>query len=248
MIKFLAFFLLMSIFLACIPKGVGPTPRQIRKNPELKRLENRKVYPDSILSHSHIIEFPYRNIEEIKLSWKVVAGLKLKFTEVRKLRKLILSNARKYWEYRYPGQKIHSITLENVSVMDAQIFLDEGYPLLFYSAYDIKHRRRPYTFEGYDICLGYTGIKRPVDQRVSFKLNSGLRGYLDSESMVTGSLLDVPRLKNSQVQVLQILLFMPPGIGLKDIYNLLHKKYKQLGKTNYTLPVEDTMHPVGSVR
>ncbi|MFC1585902.1 hypothetical protein ACFL5V_10175 [Fibrobacterota bacterium] len=244
----IAIFTVLCCFWSCVPVGVGPTPRQLRKDPELKNRDLRKMYPDSVLPRSHLIEFPYRNIKEIKLSWKVLAGLELKYLEIKELKKLILFNVRKYWQYRYPKQKIETIALENVSVQDAQVLVSAGYPLLLYSAYDIRHRRRPYSFEGFDICIGYRGITRPGDRRVSFKLNSGLRGYLDSKSMLTGSLLDVPRLKTSQVQVLQVVLLTPPGIELEDIYNILRKKYKALGITDFTLPVKESVQSIGSIR
>jgi hypothetical protein len=248
MFKYVIPALSVCCLLSCIPKGTGPTPRMLRKNPELRNRDLRKIYPDSILPGSHLIEFPYRNIHEIKMSWKVVAGLKLSSREVSTLKSLILSNVEKYWQYRYPLQTIGKLDLENVSVSNAQILLSAGFPLLLYSAYDIKTRRRSFTFEGYDICVGFRGIVSPRDKRVSFKLNSGLRGYLDSKAMLTGSLLDIPRLKDSQVQVLQVILLTPPGIGIEDIYTLLKKKYRAMEIENFTLPVKDSMEPVGTIR
>ncbi len=232
--------------ISCIPIGMDPSPRMLRKDPSLKK--RRPVYPDSILPRKYLIDFPYRNIEEIRLSWKVVAGIKLKSREIGRLKKLILSNVERYWQYRFPNQEVGAIILENVSVSDAQILLAAGYPLLLYSAYDIRHRRRPYTFEGFDVVVGYQGITAPGDKRVSFKLNSGLRGYIDSEKMLTGSLLDVPRLKTSQVHILQVVVVTPPGVTLENVYKLLQKKYEELAVSTYTLPVKDEKYPMGSIR
>jgi hypothetical protein len=66
--------------------------------------------------------------------------------------------------------------------------------------------------------------------------------------MLTGTILDIPRLKNSKVQVLQVVLFTPPGMSLENIYELLRKKYEELGETRYTLPVVDESYPMGSIR
>ncbi len=248
MFLFSAAGIIILLLSGCVPRGVGPTPRELRKNPQLADVDLRRLYPDSLLSEKVLIEFPYRDVEEIKLSWKMVAGLKLKHREIIKLRAVIQDNVRKYWKYRFPSKEIPSIALENVSVMDAQILLDEGYPLLLYSAYDIKHRHYQFSFESYDICIGYQGITSPRDTDVSFKLNSGLRGYVDSKTMLTGSLLDVPKLKNSKVQVLQVKLFMPPGQQLEDIHKVLRLRYEKLGIGKYTLPVKEMVQPVGNFR
>jgi len=220
----------------------------LRKNPELITENYRKIHADSLLSHSILIEFPYREVKEISLSWKVVAGLKLSGQEIKLLRKMILGNVTNYWHYKYPGAKLGRIALENLSVMDAQILLDEGYPLLLYSAYDIKSRKKHFTFESFDICVGYRGLTNKKAKRVSFKLNSGLRGYIDSEAMLTGTLLDVPKLKNSEVQVLQVVILLPPGQDLETIYSILKKKYLALDVQDFTLPVIEKANSIGSIR
>jgi len=236
------------VLVGCIPVGQGPTPRMLRKNPQLITEEYRKIYSDSILSHAKLIEFPYRQVDEIRLSWKVVAGLRLSGQEIGQLKQMILDNVTHYWEYQYPYTEFDRLALENLSVMDAQILLDAGYPLLLYSAYDIRSRKKHFTFESFDICVGYQGLTNKKAKRVSFKLNSGLRGYIDSQAMLTGSLLDVPKLKNSEVQVLQVLLLLPPGQNLDFIYALLKKKYSELEITQFTLPVLEKPSSIGSIR
>ncbi len=235
-------------FSSCVPIGVGPTPRTLRKNPEIAKKDYRQVFPDSLLPQQKLIEFPYRQVEEIRLSWKVVAGLKLSSQEIRKWRGMILKNVENYWLYRHPNRSIPRLALENLSVKDAQILLSEGYPLLLYSAYDIKHRARSFTFEGFDICVGYQGLTGKKDKRVSFKLNSGLRGYIDSEAMLTGTLLDIPKLKNSKVQVLQVILLIPPEKNLEHVYQILRNKYQELGVWTYSLPVLEEAESIGSIR
>ena len=110
-------FIILFFLWGCIPKGVGPTPRELRKRPELRKLNRNIVYPDSLLPKKKLLEFPYRNIDEIKLNWKVVAGIDLSGREIKKLRKLIKKNVTQYWSTQYPGDKIPSLALENVSVM-----------------------------------------------------------------------------------------------------------------------------------
>lgn len=232
----------------CVPRGAGSSPRELRKDPSLRFQKVPPVWPDSLLPHSHLLDFPFRNIDEIKLSWKVVAGIQLKRQELKRLRELVLANVQRYWLARYPGQAIPSLALENVSVLDAQVLLAAGFPLLLYSAYDIRHRGDEYSFEGSDICMGYQGIGGPLDTRVSFKLNSGLRGYIAPEGMLTGQTLDIPRLKNSRVQVLQVILLLPPGFDLEKVHALLTRKYRELRLTDYTLPVKEMAQPVGSFR
>jgi len=220
----------------------------LRKNPEIRVENYRKIYADSLLAHSKLIEFPYRQAHEIRLSWKVVAGLKLNGKELKKLREMILDNVTKYWLYKYPDANISRVALENLSVMDAQILLDEGYPLLLYSVYDIKSRKKQFTFENFDVCVGYRGLTNKRAKKVSFKLNSGLRGYIDSEAMLTGTLLDVPKLKNSEVQVLQVVVLLPPGQNLETIYSILKNKYFALGIDDFTLPVLERANSIGSIR
>ena len=243
-----AVFLLAFLIHGCILIGKGPSPRMLRKNPELRHEDPRVIYPDSLLKKEHKLEFSYRNIEEIKLSWKMVAGIRLKSSEIGRLKELVKSNVTQYWQYRYPNAQIIGLALENMSVMDAQILISEGYPLLLYSAYDIRHRGKEYSFEGYDICVGYRGLFQPGQKNVSFKLNSGLRGYIDGAKMLTGSLFEVPKLKNSRVQVLQVLVMVPPRENLETVHQLLKSRYKRMGISNFTLPIADVRQPVGSIR